>query len=85
MRRYEPRPYRGKITLFRPRDTIAGPSADATRGWGELAAGGVELCMVSGDHFTMIREPHVRELAERMDRYLGRADPRPSNPPRRAE
>ncbi|HEY0510454.1 MAG TPA: amino acid adenylation domain-containing protein [Thermoanaerobaculia bacterium] len=39
---------------------------DPTRGWSKLAAGGVELHTVSGDHYSMVREPHVRTLAERI-------------------
>ncbi|MCP4655733.1 MAG: AMP-binding protein, partial [bacterium] len=66
MRRYRPRPYPGKIVLFRPQARTAADSGDPTLGWSELAHDGVELCSVPGDHFTMLREPHVQVLAERL-------------------
>jgi len=39
---------------------------DPTFGWGTLAAGGVEVHEVPGDHYWMVREPQVRTLAERI-------------------
>jgi thioesterase domain-containing protein len=35
-----------------------------------------KLCIepVPGDHFSMLREPHVRVLAERLDRFLQASD-----------
>ncbi|MET0646544.1 MAG: amino acid adenylation domain-containing protein [Pyrinomonadaceae bacterium] len=40
--------------------------ADPSNGWGALAGGGVEVHEVPGDHYSMLREPHARLLAERL-------------------
>ena len=69
------RPYPGPVTLFRP---AGGETARSADGWSRLA-GEIELCRVAGDHFSMIREPAVRTLAERLDALLEdahRATPR---------
>ena len=50
------------MTLFRAADAAA-PHRDPTLGWGEIAAGGVEVQRVPGDHYSMLREPHVNALA----------------------
>jgi malonyl CoA-acyl carrier protein transacylase len=43
--------------------------ADPTWGWHQLASS-VELEVVSGSHFTMMANPHVQVLAERLKVYL---------------
>ncbi len=71
MRRYRPGSFAGTVTLLRPRARRA-DRGDPTLGWGELAAG-VELVWVPGDHGSMVREPHVRELAAELSRCFSRA------------
>jgi amino acid adenylation domain-containing protein len=61
---YVPRPYHGRMTLFRADDGPGRP--DPTLGWNELAVDGVELHVVPGGHYTMLREPDVRSLAEQL-------------------
>ncbi len=61
---YVPRPYAGRITLFRAAESpIATP--DQTLGWGELA-GAVDIQLIPGNHTSMLLEPGVRTLAERL-------------------
>jgi amino acid adenylation domain-containing protein len=36
------------------------------KGWDKVAKEGVDLVVVPGDHFTMMREPHVEVLAEQL-------------------
>ena len=62
VRAYEPRCFEGRITLFRPRRRTVGV-ADLAAGWDRLAAGGIEIHTVGGDHDTMMTEPQVQELA----------------------
>jgi thioesterase domain-containing protein len=67
---YVPQPYRGKVTLFRAmgrRLKIYDPHA---YGWAALAAGGVDVVEVPGDHLTLLKEPHVKFLADRLQGYL---------------
>ncbi|HVG19428.1 MAG TPA: sulfotransferase, partial [Blastocatellia bacterium] len=71
-RNYAPRVYPGRITLFRPSGEAGAasweqPNTPATTSmWGELSSEPVEAYAVPGTHHTMILEPHVRVLAERL-------------------
>jgi thioesterase domain-containing protein len=38
-------------------------SADPTLGWGSLAAGGVDVRAMAGNHFSLLRQPHVQRVA----------------------
>jgi thioesterase domain-containing protein len=60
------RPYPGRITLLRPTEVPVdvGPTPP-DRGWGRLADI-VDVSFVPGQHHTMVNEPHVRVLAERL-------------------
>jgi thioesterase domain-containing protein len=58
---YRPRPYPGPVTVL----CAAGeaPPGDPTLGWGELVTGRLDVREVPGDHFGVVREPFVREIA----------------------
>ncbi|HXQ37619.1 MAG TPA: thioesterase domain-containing protein, partial [Anaerolineales bacterium] len=64
---YQPGEYPGRITLFRTEQ------AESLKGWDKFAAGGVDLHVVPGDHFSMVREPHVKVLAEELRRSIHEA------------
>jgi amino acid adenylation domain-containing protein len=64
MQAYIPGPYSGRVTLFKAAERIAKGPQSEDAGWGALAAGGVNVHEVPGNHFSMIREPHVQVLAE---------------------
>jgi amino acid adenylation domain-containing protein len=57
---YEARPYPGPVLLIRSEVTNG---RNATLGWGRIAGAGVEVHQVAGDHFTMLRRPHVTAIA----------------------
>jgi thioesterase domain-containing protein/acyl carrier protein len=64
--RYEPRAYSGRLTLFRAEvePSLAGSDfGDPYLGWGTLAALGVAVVPVPGDHLNLFDEPHARSLA----------------------
>ena len=63
---YHPRVYPGRITLFQPVTRPLRRWHDPLFGWGELAAGGVDLQQIPGDHNTMFEEPNVGVLAHRI-------------------
>jgi thioesterase domain-containing protein len=44
-----------------------------TLGWGRLAAGGVEIEVVPGNHYTMLRKPHVEAVGECLTTCLDEA------------
>jgi amino acid adenylation domain-containing protein len=46
---------------------------DPFRGWRQLATEGVDLHVVPGDHFSMLREPHVEVLAEQLRKSIQQA------------
>jgi thioesterase domain-containing protein len=66
---YAVRPYPGRVTLFRPADSPIASAARPDRNWGKLAAW-VEVQFVPGLHHTMVKEPHVHVLAERLREKL---------------
>lgn len=70
---YDVQPYRGKVTLFRVREKSAGSLHDPYAIWWRIAAGGVELREISGDHLSLLKEPQVRFLAEELGDCLANA------------
>jgi FkbH-like protein len=63
---YQPRSYGGRVTLLRTRGQPFLCSFHPEYGWGELAAGGVEIRMVPGAHEGIFVEPEVRALAAQL-------------------
>jgi amino acid adenylation domain-containing protein len=81
---YAPRPYAGRVTLLRAAETPV-VTPDPTLGWGALAAD-VDLHVVPGTHTSMLHEPEVRVLAERLRACVERAtDDGPRAAPRKGE
>ena len=73
-RDYLPQVYPGQVTFFRATNNPM--SATSRLRWGQLAAGGLEVHKVPGDHsFTdsLLSEPHVRVLAEKLQPCLDQA------------
>ena len=77
--RYDLRAYPGRITLFAlahrdgMSDSLFDPAlfdVDPQLGWGRLAAGGVEVHELPGEHLSIFQEPHVRSLAEKLTACL---------------
>ena len=73
LRSYQVRPYPGKVTLLRSRVSGLFGSLEHDLGWGDVAEGGADVEIVSGAHFTMLDEPHVAALAEKMARAASEA------------
>jgi thioesterase domain-containing protein len=46
---------------------------DSANGWTRVAADGVDVYNVPGDHFTMLRKPHVQALADQLKARLEQA------------
>jgi amino acid adenylation domain-containing protein len=69
---YRPKPYGGTVTVFKAEES-AGPD---DMGWSGLVQGGLDLHLLPGDHYSMIKEPGVvrlvQELSASMDRALRR-------------
>lgn len=71
-RNYALHRYPGQITLFKAGQELAATSHDPTLAWSDWAAGGVDSYIVPGNHATMVYEPHVEVLAEKLRACLNR-------------
>jgi thioesterase domain-containing protein len=67
---YDVHPYGGQVTLFRVKEKSAGSLDDPYAIWWRVAAGGVDLREISGDHLSLLKEPQVRLLAEELNDAL---------------
>ncbi|MDA4120318.1 MAG: alpha/beta fold hydrolase [Thaumarchaeota archaeon] len=70
-RNYAMHRYSGRITLFKASEDLVASSPDPTLGWGEWAAGGVEVHAVPGNHANMVYGPQVEVLALKLKTCLG--------------
>ncbi|NEO16390.1 MULTISPECIES: non-ribosomal peptide synthetase [unclassified Moorena] len=70
---YEPQPYPGNIALFNSSEQPIDIAGDPTLGWRNLVGGEIEVHEIPGDHFSVIREPQVLVLAERLKLCRDRA------------
>ena len=77
---YEPRAYPHSLTLFKATDIRGARGRDSTQGWRMLAAGGVDVHRVAGDHMTMLRHPNVTSLAARIRACLQSAQRKLEDP-----
>ncbi|HUR81387.1 MAG TPA: amino acid adenylation domain-containing protein, partial [Thermoanaerobaculia bacterium] len=73
LRKYKPRLYAGEVAFFYAEKEPEGFTREKQEGWALLAEGGVISEKVGGDHLTMLDEPHVRVLAERLEARLDAA------------
>ena len=62
--------YSERVTLFRAIENIG--FIDPDLGWSELAPGGLEIHDVPGDTFSMLQEPHIRVLTEKLKACIDR-------------
>ena len=70
---YQPRACSVPLVLFRAAETMADELTDTTYGWSHLAEGSLEIEVVRGNHFTMLDEPHVSLLAQKLRLHLAQA------------
>jgi amino acid adenylation domain-containing protein len=64
--KYVPRAYPGRIVLFRAPAADDNP-LEADRGWGRVAAEGVEIHDIPGDHLTVFEPQHLPIVAAKLD------------------
>jgi thioesterase domain-containing protein/acyl carrier protein len=74
---YRPKPYAGRLTLFRSTMRTPDCGDDEFLGWGHLAPGGIDLCHVPSMHSNILDEPGVESLSEKLRECLDR-DPAPT-------
>jgi thioesterase domain-containing protein len=68
--KYVPRPYPGRMIIFRASNQDGNPSAD-NDGWIAIAKGGVEIHQIPGEHLTVFEPQYVPALAKELDAVLG--------------
>ena len=68
LRSYVPNHYHGHAALFKTEERLVADDQDPTLGWGKVIPA-LELHSVPGNHYTIVREPHVKVLAERLRDY----------------
>lgn len=56
---YKPKPWKGSLTVLKAKDSW-GPQS---MGWEGLAQGGLHVQVLPGDHYSVIKEPQVQQLA----------------------
>ena len=69
---YEAQPYDGDVTLFIASDKIAQFAIAPRNGWGELVSGTLDVEEVVGGHLSVYAEPHVADLAAKLNARLDR-------------
>ncbi|MFB2970446.1 beta-ketoacyl synthase N-terminal-like domain-containing protein [Aerosakkonema sp. BLCC-F183] len=66
MKKYIPQVYSGQIIFFRACDRDAFNPENPELGWKDLAAGGLEIHVIPGNHITMNFAPNVDVMAQRL-------------------
>ena len=67
--RYAIQPYPGPILLIRPEDAPVDVATTTDRGWQRLAES-VDVHFVPGQHHSMVKDPHVEVLAQKLASHL---------------
>ena len=82
-RSYRPALYPGRLTLFRACASSPSTERDPLWGWDRVAAGGVELHRVVGEHHELMKEPTVGCLAATLQACLERTQSNSASAERR--
>jgi thioesterase domain-containing protein/acyl carrier protein len=69
---YVPKIYPGRVIFFQTRD-----NQDAPYRWENLMTGGIEVHEIPGTHETLLQEPHVQIVAEKLKACLAQLQMRP--------
>ncbi len=74
IKHYLPQVYSGTATLFWCEYQSLYIDRYPDLGWGQLVTGGVESIDIPGEHLSLLAEPHVRVLAEKLQLCLDRIE-----------
>lgn len=72
--RYTPQVYPGNVTLFRATLQPLGIVPDTTLGWEKLVGGELEIYEIPGHHGSIVAEPYVSVLAEKLKFCIEKAE-----------
>jgi amino acid adenylation domain-containing protein len=73
MLNYTIKTYPGKITVFKAAEQPKEISLDPDLGWSAYAQEGIEVQEILGDHFSILKKPHVEALSENLKFYLAKS------------
>jgi aspartate racemase len=66
-RRYKAKPYPGKVVYFKAKEEQSRKTDLFIENWRKFAQEGLDCYEVSGDHWSMLEEPHVQDLAKQIE------------------
>jgi thioesterase domain-containing protein len=69
---YRPEAYPHGVTVFQATSLGGKYDADPSMGWRVLAAGGVEVHKIPGEHLELLRPPNVQVLAAKLNDCIAR-------------
>jgi amino acid adenylation domain-containing protein len=67
---YLPQTYSGNVVLFNAIDKFSSYKFPPDLGWRKFVAGELEIHNISGDHSSLLEEPHVQILAETLKKCI---------------
>lgn len=70
MENYKPDPYSGQAVLFFAREGNLRSWLFPRAGWGKLLTGKIAIHNLPGNHHTVLEEPQVQALAEKLKKHL---------------
>lgn len=73
MQAHQPRPFRGRITLFKTTHVNDKLERPADYGWSGVALSGLDIVSVSGHHLVLFAPEHIGTLASALTQALERA------------
>jgi thioesterase domain-containing protein len=71
IRTYTPGEYPGRVTLFVASERVKVSPEDTSFGWSAVAAGGVDVHVIPGDHMSILLEVNMPILVEELKDLLG--------------
>lgn len=77
MQEYQPRPFSGRVTLFKASAASDKVERPADYGWAGVAEAGLDIVAVSGEHLTLFEPENITTLARALAASLQRS-PHPS-------
>ena len=74
-RKFVPKPYGGGAIIFRASARKLNPYDDYYMGWGSVVRGGIECFELEGDHMSILEQPAVQLIADKLDAKLKKLSP----------
>jgi thioesterase domain-containing protein/acyl carrier protein len=67
---YKPAAHSMKTVLFRPSESASNGDRDGTGGWSSVVGNDLEVHVVPGNHYTIMRAPQVKVMGEKLRELL---------------